>query len=140
MTICFLFLKKENIKKETPLKSSSKSTTSPKAKDTSYDPLPTPDKKKVKDKELPKFLINIRDANMNTPDSPHYDPTTIYIPKSEYESLTDTRKQYWDVKRNNFDKIVCIQIGSFYELFYGDAEIGNKLLGLKIHTAHSGKN
>jgi hypothetical protein len=91
-----------------------------------------------KNDKTPPFLIDLKDANMNPPDSPHYDPTTLYIPQKDYNQLSSTRKQYWDVKKNNFDKIVAIQIGSFYELFYNDAELGNKLFGLKIHTAHSG--
>ena len=48
-------------------------------------------------------------------------------------------KQFWNVKQNNFDKVILFKLGKFYELFYEDAMIGNKYLdlkymGTKMHT------
>ena len=38
--------------------------------------------------------------------------------------------QYWHLKQDNFDKILCFKLGKFYEMFYEDALIGHKLLDL----------
>ena len=133
---------KQEVKKESPFKKTTSKTSKNdeiKSKLKNAIDLNNTLEEDSKDDKKPSFLIEIKDANLNPPHSPHYDPSTLYIPQQEYNKLTSTRKQYWDVKRNNFDKIVAIQIGSFYELFYNDAELGNKLFGLKIHTAHSGK-
>jgi DNA mismatch repair protein MSH6 len=49
-------------------------------------------------------------------------------------------KQYWDIKRENFDKILFFKIGKFYEIFYDDAILCHRLLdlswmqGKKLHT------
>lgn len=47
--------------------------------------------------------------------------------------------QYWQVKSENFDKVIFFKLGKFYELFYEDAYIGNrhldiKFMGKKMHT------
>lgn len=47
--------------------------------------------------------------------------------------MTPAMKQYWMFKSKNFDKIVLFKLGKFYELFYEDALIGQKLLDLKLH-------
>jgi DNA mismatch repair protein MSH6 len=41
---------------------------------------------------------NIKDVNMNSPDSPDYDPTTLYIPKDEWAKFTPAMVQYWQIK------------------------------------------
>lgn len=38
--------------------------------------------------------------------------------------------QYWEIKKDNFDKILLFKLGKFYEMFYNDAIIGQKLLDL----------
>ena len=45
--------------------------------------------------------------------------------------MTETMKQYWRIKRTNFDKIVLFKLGKFYEMFYEDAAVGNRTLELK---------
>ena len=40
-------------------------------------------------------------------------------------------KQYWTFKSENFDKIIFLKLGKFYELFYEDALVGNMYLDLK---------
>jgi DNA mismatch repair protein MSH6 len=49
--------------------------------------------------------------------------------------------QYWRLKQNNYDKIFFFRLGKFYEIFYDDAIICNRLLDLhwmspskKLHT------
>ena len=42
----------------------------------------------------------------------------MFIPDEALKGLTETMKQYWKIKRNNFDKIVLFKLGKFYELFY----------------------
>jgi DNA mismatch repair protein MSH6 len=39
-------------------------------------------------------------------------------------------KQYWDVKSQMYDKVCLFKLGKFYEIFYGDAIICNKILDL----------
>lgn len=39
-------------------------------------------------------------------------------------------KQYWDIKKDNYDKILFFKIGKFYEIFYDDAIICHRLLDL----------
>lgn len=44
------------------------------------------------------FLKNVRDAKKRPRDDPNYDPTTLFIPDSDFAKLTDVRKQYWAIK------------------------------------------
>ena len=39
-------------------------------------------------------------------------------------------KQYWKIKQRNYEKILFFKLGKFYEIFYNDAIICNKLLDL----------
>jgi DNA mismatch repair protein MSH6 len=39
-------------------------------------------------------------------------------------------KQYWEIKKDNFDKILFFKIGKFYEIFYDDAIICHRILDL----------
>ena len=39
-------------------------------------------------------------------------------------------KQYWTLKRDNFEKIFFFKLGKFYELFFQDAIICQKILDL----------
>ena len=38
--------------------------------------------------------------------------------------------QYWDLKQDNFEKVFFFKLGKFYEIFYNDAILCNKLLDL----------
>ena len=73
---------------------------------------------------------NIKDANMRGLDDPEYDPTTLYIPDKEFKTFTPAMGQYWEIKRKNFEKILLFKLGKFYEIFYNDAIICQKLLDL----------
>nr|XP_027193940.1 DNA mismatch repair protein Msh6-like [Dermatophagoides pteronyssinus] len=44
---------------------------------------------------------------------------------------TPAMRQYWSIKAKNFDSIILFKLGKFYELFYVDAIISQKLLNLK---------
>lgn len=63
-------------------------------------------------------------------DDPDYDPTTLFIPKDEWKGFTPAMHQYWQIKQHNFDKILFFKLGKFYEIFYNDAIICQKLLDL----------
>lgn len=41
-------------------------------------------------------------------------------------------KQYWDIKRKNFDQIIFFKKGKFYELYEQDADIGHREFDLKV--------
>jgi DNA mismatch repair protein MSH6 len=72
----------------------------------------------------------IRDIDGRLLDDPNYDPTTLYIPDKEWKNFTPAMKQYWEIKQHNFDKILFFKLGKFYEIFYNDAIICQKLLDL----------
>lgn len=83
------------------------------------------------------FLRDIRDKSGKRPGTEGYDPSTLLIPDNQFRKLTLPRQQYWEIKMNNFDKVIFFQVGAFYELFAMDADLGLKLLGLKIHSKGS---
>lgn len=84
-----------------------------------------------KDYELPSFLKkeNIKDSQRRRPNDPDYDPSTLYIPPGE--KFTPAMKQYWDIKKDHFDKILLFKLGKFYELFFLDAIAVQSILELK---------
>ena len=47
-------------------------------------------------------------------------------------TLTPAKRQYWEIKRCHFDKIIFFKLGKFYELFEDDAEVAVKNLGLSF--------
>ena len=48
------------------------------------------------------------------------------------EQHTPMMQQYWRVKSDHPDKLVFYRMGDFYELFYGDAERGSRLLDITL--------
>ena len=92
----------------------------------------------VSEEDLPDWLSsNLRDANKRRPTDEGYDPTTVYIPKSEEDKFTPFQKQFWAIKRNNFNSIVMIRKGKFYEMFSVDAIFARDFL--KLHLTWRGK-
>jgi DNA mismatch repair protein MSH6 len=81
---------------------------------------------------LPSFLHKdkIRDKNMLPQTDPNYDPSTLYIPQSEIAKCTPSMKQYWELKANNYDKVLLFKLGKFYEMFYDDAIVCVRVLDL----------
>ncbi|KAF4529870.1 hypothetical protein B566_EDAN018097 [Ephemera danica] len=84
----------------------------------------------------------IRDAEKRRPDHPDYNPRTVFVPPSFLQSLTPAMRQWWDIKRQNFDCVIFLKLGKFYELYHMDAAIGVNELGLIFmkhpDVAHSG--
>ncbi|BFU21406.1 mutS family protein [Entamoeba histolytica HM-1:IMSS-B] len=78
------------------------------------------------------FLINIKDKNQKSIGEQGYDPSTLFIPASCLMKMTPFEKQYWNIKKDNYDVVIFFAKGKFYELYENDADIGNKELGLKI--------
>ena len=81
---------------------------------------------------LPYFLQseNIKDKYRRSPSDPGYDPTSLYVPPEFISQQTPVMKQFWEFKKNNFDKVLFFKLGKFYELFFDDAIIGNQILEL----------
>ena len=98
------------------------------------------DKKPITRKEIimsrkpPAFLLpeNRLDKNQKRPTDPEYDPTSILISAQEYRDLTDGMKRYWDIKRNNMEKIIFWRFGTFYVVYYDDLTICGKFLDMAI--------
>lgn len=86
------------------------------------------------------WTTNIRDAKKRTPDDPNYDKTTLYIPPGELtdkgrgakRGLTPFQRQFWAIKKANYDVIIFFKKGKFYELYDIDADIGHQQLGLNF--------
>ncbi len=49
---------------------------------------------------------------------------------------TPVQRQYWDLKSQNPDAILFFRLGDFYELFFEDAVLCSKLLGLTLTARH----
>eukprot|EP00884_Botryococcus_braunii_P000476 jgi/Botrbrau1/10429/Bobra.0133s0036.1 len=75
---------------------------------------------------------NIRDAAGRRPTSKDYDPRTVAVPSDVFKHLSDSQKQYWDVKKKYRDVILFFKVGKFYELYEDDAQIGHETLGWKM--------
>lgn len=78
------------------------------------------------------WLVDIRDADGNRPDSPDYDNRTLYIPKSAWNKFTPFEKQYWEVKSKMWNTVVFFKKGKFYELYENDADIAHSTFDLKL--------
>jgi DNA mismatch repair protein MutS len=51
---------------------------------------------------------------------------------------TPLMRQWREVKSRHQDALVFFRVGDFYELFYGDAEEGSRLLGLTLTSRNNG--
>ena len=83
---------------------------------------------------LPDFILdeNIRDRNKKRPNEPGYDPTSVYIPPNSFDK-NNFLQQYWEFKKDHYDKLVGIKLWKFYFFFYHDAFALHKLLDLKVN-------
>ena len=81
---------------------------------------------------LPNFLkpAHLKDKHGNRPDHPEYDYTTLFIPPTEWKTFTPAMHQYWKLKVDNFEKVFFFKLGKFYEIFFADAILCQKLLDL----------
>jgi len=73
------------------------------------------------------WLQNRRDATGKSPEDPAYDPRTILIPSQEFSRLKGFNAQYWSIKRDAMDLVLFVRVGSFYELYDLDADIGLRI-------------
>ena len=55
------------------------------------------------------------------------------------EKLTPAMRQYMDVKASNKDAIIFFRMGDFYEMFFEDAEIASKVLGIALTSRDKNK-
>lgn len=53
-------------------------------------------------------------------------------------NLTPMMQQYWDIKRSHPDAILFFRLGDFYEMFFDDAEIAARELGLTLTGRNAG--
>ena len=59
--------------------------------------------------------------------------------------MTDTEytpliQQYLDIKSRHPDALLFFQVGDFYEMFFEDAEVGSRLLGLTLTARNNGND
>lgn len=80
--------------------------------------------------DLPSFTLpeSIRDAQGRRPDDPAYDQSTLWVPVDR--KRTPAQEQYWKIKADYNDSILFFKLGKFYELFYQDAIIVQRVLEL----------
>lgn len=85
-------------------------------------------------KEGPDFTHkdHLMDAEQRRPGDPDYDPSTLFIPKSEWNKFSPGMHRYWGIKHLNFDKIVFYRYGQWFIVYYQDAAICNTLIDLCI--------
>ncbi|MEO0091918.1 MAG: DNA mismatch repair protein MutS [candidate division WOR-3 bacterium] len=57
-----------------------------------------------------------------------------------FERLTPLLQQYHKIKERYKDAILLFRMGDFYEMFYDDAKIGAKVLGLTLTSRSHGKS
>ena len=55
------------------------------------------------------------------------------------EKLTPAMRQYWEQKRQAPDAILLFRMGDFYEMFYDDAVLGAKVLGITLTSRDKGR-
>ncbi|KAL2916362.1 DNA mismatch repair protein msh6 [Polyrhizophydium stewartii] len=87
---------------------------------------------KDKNEQRYSWLLDIKDADGRAPDDPDYDPRTLYIPKSAWNSFSPFEKQFWEIKATHWDTVVFFKKGKFYELYEKDADIGHQHFDLKL--------
>ena len=57
--------------------------------------------------------------------------------ETEYTPLI---QQYLDIKSRHPDALLFFQVGDFYEMFFEDAEVGSRLLGLTLTARNNGND
>ena len=95
-------------------------------------------KEMQREAKLPYFIQKqyVRDKNLRRPGEDDYDPSTLDIPKQDFEKLSAAMQQYWAVKREHYDSILMYRFGEWYNVLYHDIEILNRLTEYNNWTAH----
>jgi len=57
---------------------------------------------------------------------------------SRPESGTPLMQQYREIKSRHAEAVVFFRMGDFYEMFYDDAELASRELGLTLTSRNSG--
>ncbi|KNC79983.1 hypothetical protein SARC_07638 [Sphaeroforma arctica JP610] len=78
------------------------------------------------------FLIDQRDGNKRRAGDVGFDKNTLYVPEKFMREFSNFERQYWEIKKNNWDTIVFFKKGKFYELYEKDADIGAAEFDLKM--------
>lgn len=67
------------------------------------------------------------------------------LPFFRYKSLrtsdpmsTPVQRQYWELKNQNPDAILFFRLGDFYEMFFEDASLCSRILGIALTARHRG--
>lgn len=84
------------------------------------------------------WSTNVLDAKKRKPDDPAYDKSTLFVPASvinetrgtKYGGLSPFQRQFWMIKKANYDVIIFFKKGKFYEMYDVDADVVHKELGL----------
>ncbi len=63
---------------------------------------------------------------------------TVKAKKTHDSSLTPMMRQYMEIKKQNPDTVLLYRMGDFYEMFYEDAKIASKVLGLTLTSRNHG--
>jgi DNA mismatch repair protein MutS len=51
---------------------------------------------------------------------------------------TPVQRQYWELKNKNPDAVLFFRLGDFYEIFFEDAKICSRILGIALTARHRG--
>ena len=86
----------------------------------------------IRRKSAYSFVNDPRDEKKRVSTDASYDPSTLHIPQAQLESMKKMERQYWDIKRKNFDIVIFFKKGKFYELYDTDAELASREFGLRI--------
>lgn len=78
------------------------------------------------------FMLDIRDNQGRKPTDEGYDKSKLFISEGDLKVMTPFERQFWLIKKEYYDTIVCFKKGKFYELYENDAEIGSKLFDMRI--------
>lgn len=75
---------------------------------------------------------HLMDAEERRPDHADYDPSTLFIPESEWKKFTPGMRRYWMSKSKNFDSVLFYRWARFFIVYYQDAAICSKHFDLIV--------
>ena len=73
--------------------------------------------------------------------APGHSPATVggsALPNVTDPAATPLMQQYLEIKARHPDAILFFRMGDFYEMFYGDAEVAARVLGLTLTSRNNG--
>ena len=90
---------------------------------------------------------NLRDAAGVKYGEPDYNPRTLkwsekdILKVSKSSSMTDAKRQWWEIKAQYFDTVLLFKTGKFYEMFHMDSDVAVRHLNfnhMKGAEGHAG--